>query len=647
MREIVLILFFLVENGAPKSLVVIPEDPSEQARVAANDFLWHIEKLSGARLPLKTEAELTQADRNGALVAIGATRLAKEAGIDVSKLPPEGYVVRSAANRLFLLGRQDVLPATKKELRGTYYAVSSFLERDLGVRWLWPGELGTVVPERKTLPVPAIDRTGQPKLAQRKIRNALTNRKFIEGMKYVPTDPAQRQRMIGESDAWLRRMGVGTRVQIHAGHAFTRWYERYGEEHPDYFALHLNGSREWKNLGKPKNVKICVSNPAVVEQWIANAKELLKRNPSRQSFSASANDGYYTGHCTCDRCRSWDEPGAPDTYTFYDVTAQGRTTYRYVSLTDRYLRFYNRLAEALQKAAPGKFVGGYAYGTWRALPLREKVHPNVIVGFVGLGYFDEERREKDLAYWDGWSQLAERLYLRPNLLHGGNGLPAVYVHKLAHDLRRCFDSGMFATDFDSLAHHWATQGLNYYVLAKLLADPRADVDRIVDEYCRVGFGAAADHVKGYFAQLEKLTDRIAREFPEVSKRLTRELELKKRVRWYHMAPTWYTTETLEALEVKLDAAERLAEDEAARARVRFLRDGLLFAKLRAEALSAWLAMLRMPRDDRSAIRAARKSVIEKSEPLKSYYRHHATTWVICPQLVRMISLERPVRPRKK
>ena len=48
--------------------------------------------------------------------------------------------------------------------------------------------------------------------------------------------------------------------------------------------------------------------------------------------------------------------------------------------------------------------------------------------------------------------------------------------------------GMVGTDFDACLHNWATHGLNYYVLAKLLWNPDADVDALIDEYCRSGFG---------------------------------------------------------------------------------------------------------------------------------------------------------------
>lgn len=638
----------LVKEGRPNAIVVVPQKPTKLIQSAAEELVEHVEQMSGARLPVKPESSLTDAEKNGPLVAVGPTELARQSGLHVEDLPPEGYLVRSYGDRLFLLGRDDA--GRRAATQGTLDAVIAFLEEDLGVRWLWPGPLGTVVPRRSTVALPPLDRKFQPPLGRRKIRNSIANVKFVEGMGRVPTDPAQHKRMIEESGKWLQRMRMGSRLEISAGHAFTDWYQKYYQDHPDYFALHLTGTRAWggPGLGDLKYVKLCVSNPAVLAQWIEDVKAALAKDPARQCFSASPNDGYYTGHCTCDRCRAWDVSDAADRYTYLDVNEKGPAAYDYVSLSDRYTRFYNLCAEALAKAAPGKFVDGYAYGTWRSVPVREKVHENVIIGFVGLVYFDEKRRQDDLRYWNGWTKLAKRLYLRPNLLHDGDAFPAVYAHKLAADFRHCFDTGMIATDFDSLVHHWATQGLNYYVLAKLLWDPHADVDRMIDDYCAAGFGKAAAPVKQYFLALEQLTDRIATGFSDTTELVAGESKKPgKRVYFHDVAPRWYTLETLAALAGHLDAAERAAAgDDQVVSRLRFLRAGLRYAELRSQALRLRESLSKLSADSPQRA-AAKKTSQEAFEALKTYYRQQAATWVIAPQLVRMLSAEMPIAPAGK
>ena len=59
--------------------------------------------------------------------------------------------------------------------------------------------------------------------------------------------------------------------------------------------------------------------------------------------------------------------------------------------------------------------------------------------------------------------------------------------------------GLVGTDFDSCMHNWATQGLNYYILAKLLWNPNLDVDAEIETYCQSGFGEGWKEVRSYFA----------------------------------------------------------------------------------------------------------------------------------------------------
>src|SRR5262245_44808286 len=90
-----------------------------------------------------------------------------------------------------------------------------------------------------------------------------------------------------------------------------------------------------------------------------------------------------------------------------------------------------------------------------------------------------------------------------------DGMPLVYVHKFGKDFRYLANHGMMGTDFDSCCHNWATQGLNYYVVARLHWNPEQDANAIVDDYCQAGFGPAAKSVRRYFDGLEALMDEAA------------------------------------------------------------------------------------------------------------------------------------------
>jgi hypothetical protein len=128
-------------------------------------------------------------------------------------------------------------------------------------------------------------------------------------------------------------------LEFVAGHAFTDWWARYHDEHSDYFAQLPDGTR--KPRREPARVKLCVSNPTVAAQWLANAEKAFKSDSSRVMLSAVPNDG--DGFCVCLKCRAMDHPDGPP------------TIFGYVALTDRYVKFWNRLARGDSRIA---FPGG-------------------------------------------------------------------------------------------------------------------------------------------------------------------------------------------------------------------------------------------------------------------------------------------------
>ena len=124
---------------------------------------------------------------------------------------------------------------------------------------------------------------------------------------------------------------------------------------------------------------------------------------------------------------------------------------------------------------------------------------------------------------------------------------------------------MIGTDLDSCTHHWATQGLNYYVAARLHWNPDLNVDAVINDYCQSGFGAGADSVKRYFMRLEEITDEIAAAGPALH------------------PTTPYTPEVIEELRSILDGAARKAVAPKTRDRVGFLHRGLDYTEVHASA----------------------------------------------------------------
>src|SRR5262249_44554519 len=136
--------------------------------------------------------------------------------------------------------------------------------------------------------------------------------------------------------------------------------------------------------------------------------------------------------------------------------------------------------------------------------------------------------------------------------------------KFGEDFRYLADHGMMGTDFDSCCHNWATQGLNYYVVARLHWNPEQDVDAIVDDYCKAGFGPAAKSVRKYFDGLEALLNEAA-------------AKDKKAV-------AVFTPEALTGLRKELEQARKdVRSDAVIVKRLDFLEIGLRWTELEARA----------------------------------------------------------------
>jgi hypothetical protein len=223
---------------------------------------------------------------------------------------------------------------------------------------------------------------------------------------------------------------------------------------------------------------------------------------------------------------------------------------------------------------PDRYLGALAYSSYILPPVHAKLHPHVIVGLVPgpAIYLNDSDREEMRDSWQKWSEASSRLFLRPNFLMALHTFPAVYAHKLGEDMRFFADRKLEFADFDCCYHDWSTNGLNYYVLAKLIWDPYGDVDKIIDDFCRAGFGPSARDIRGYYRQLESIATRMAAERKEISPA---------------MIARYYNDGVLRELNAMLDRADRNAKgDRQIAARIDFLRKGLEYVPISRDYLLA-------------------------------------------------------------
>ena len=548
----------IVEGGRPRAVILIPDDGAPVAYEAAEELARVIEKASGARLAIYPESEyrdlwLGYPARAAARLVLGNSKLVKEAGLDLSQLPPEGFAMKTVGQSVILAGRDEphVGWATRglrlpSHTRGTWHAVCVFLEDYLGVRWLWPGELGEVVPRTDNISIPQIDRQEAPALRSRILRpNCFYGSGWHNAALELGLTNAEQFAMSQELDQWSAHQRLDSSLTIGYAEFGMEWLEEFGQDHPEWFALQPNGQR-LLTTGGGYRVRMCLSNPQVIDEAVRRVVAYLDEHPQIDGFGIAPSD-VYGSYCVCNNCQAW-----------------GPTT------SDLVARHAAAVAERVEALRPDKLVHALAYHEYVAPPESEVVLPdNVALSYVGIWYFGylcDAVHQQSVKYWGGWAKVASKMIWRPNNFCFFSGVPRVYVTKLANDFRHFYNNNLVGVDFDRLGPHWAVDGLNYYAAARLAWNPETAPEEIVGDYCQAGFGAAAPAVREYFAELEKMTNEVAALCPAEDS--------------YRDHPVYYDPEKLAALRGTLERAEDLTGGDAlVRRRIALLRAGLDFGEI--------------------------------------------------------------------
>ncbi len=558
----------LINDGRANAVIVTPSAASAVVRYAAQELVYHCEKATGAKLAVVTESTVPAGA--GVRIYLGATEAARAAGIDPARLPPETFVLRTGEKALFIAGRDGPgEPLDRDTSAGTLFGVYEWLERDLGVRWLWPGELGTFVPKGKSIVTHAVDETIAPRFFQRHVRTGLT---FPSDHPALGFTPQAAEAYARDQTVFLRRHRMGRSEKMSYGHAFTDWWSKYGTQHPEWFQL-VNDKRGPAKSGA--RFSMCVSNPELQREIVARWKAAggaAARGPS--TINAVEND--ILGLCACEACRALDGVAPPDAMKFYSAKSKVAGS-RFVS--DRYAKFWLGVQQLAARENPDAVVVGYVYFNYFQAPTTGvKLNPNILLGFCPSGGWYPRAPDEHAWYkrqWTGWGDTGARLFSRTNYFLDGYCMPFIFAHQFADDFQNEVRHGMVATDFDSLTGQWGTQGPSLYLLMRLHTRPDANVDELLAEYY-AGFGAASALVKEYFDTWERYTMSNR----EKTNQTFETLEASRWRTWAKAAHAVFPAECFAPREAILQrAAAVVSGDTEASARVEFLRTGLAHANL--------------------------------------------------------------------
>ena len=564
----------LASKDSPPVPIIVFKDAPPRTREAAQVLAGYIGKISGKKPTVIDGAP--QAMPDGAIwIGVQPEVKALFPKVDFDFKHPEEIVIAANEKHVVIAGRdrwdpsrlevrtrESVIKGVQQEY-GTINAVYTFLQDQLGVRWLWPGELGEDVPRSERLAIHApLEYRYHP---QMRARGSMFNYCRLGNKGY------------GRSHEWTMRQRLQLdSLAIEGGHGFGDWWDRYHEKYPEIFALQPDGTRS--GFPNPHNAKLCMSNPKVWELWLDGVADTLKQDPHRAVFNASPNDGWASGHCVCDKCTAWDHPdGEPRVFNWSKRNETRPAT------SDRDVTFANKLGELLKKKYPGKDyrVLMLSYGHSRPAPVKARPADNVIMtivanffGRAGLVDRGSTRGDTYRQQFEAWAKIVPSMFWRPNTGSPAGwqqGLPDLHVAQTIRDFKDVAAANCIGIYIDGVWEHWATVGPLYYIMAQLAWNPDVDAEATLSDYYTRAFGPAAPHVREYFESLEKERMPFAAKNAEAG---------------VFTFPQLYTESLLAASQARLDrAAAAVPADSIFAKRVAFIQAGLTHTKLMIDTIT--------------------------------------------------------------
>jgi hypothetical protein len=604
----------LVRDGTVRAVVVTGVKPSPVAAYAVEELVSHVKNATGQQLPVVVETNIPAG--YDTRVFVGVTDAARKQGIDADKLEIEHYVLRTVGNDLYIVGKelnpdqyQGSRPlysepwnplATENVHTGTLLGVYEVLENFVGVRWLWPGDLGTYVPQRSTLAVPQIDTTVKPRLLYRDIGGWNLPQIWLTGS-YIGRKVPRNYRVGGMSEEIVSKLvfptaeaafTYGRAMQVyHRRHrrvtqiedarvlpathliaGVSDMWAKYGKEHPEWFAMQADGTRGLKTLRAGPWTPLCVSNSElqhfIVEQAWDGGDEL-------RLGEADAGD---EGMCHCPQCLAWDGPQQKD------FPEDLRLKYTPRAMGDRYARYWKAVYDLAVKRNPDVKISAYLYHNTLPAPMTNiELNKNITGEFVIYGSRDgwyPMSQQEDQWYrdqWLGWAKTGMSLVYGPNYLLNMYATPNVTTRQTGEFFRLAYQHGLVGTNFRSYTFSWAAHGPMAYMHYRLNWNPEMEIKTIRQEYFSA-FGPAAADVEQYFDYWENYAaTRPA--IRDISNDPRGALTRLKRIRGHYLAYPPQVYPPAEAILVKaLEAAKKDPLPEFAQ-RVEFLQAGLKHSQL--------------------------------------------------------------------
>ena len=504
-----------IKNGKVDFEIVLPREAGGVAEFAAAEMRALLKKATGKDIAVVS----APSGKVKYQIVLGDCAAFRKTGLDVKKLPRDGFYMRTAGKTLYIAGFDDKKTDVRKQIRklnwphrdmdfnrGTLFGVYDFLERFCGMRFYLPTDFGTVIPVIKDLTLPAIDIFDRPDCP---VRCTLETR-YYKNTWFGNGNPVEESHL--NSMRW--RLQTFWLPNSH-GLEKLGYFKRFGKTNPEFFAIGKNGKRTIDYPGY-----LCLSDAGLRKEIFLDAQLALKGgNPKERGIvhvspdgyerSVFSHDVYVPGIFNVHLMDGWIRCACANCQKFYSKAPPQHGEIIWQMTAD--------IANRLKKAKIKGYVSQMAYEKYRFVPQVE-LPDNVIVQVASTGPWSSgvkgavERDRKLLQAWK--KKIGKKLWTWNyflNLSDGRIGIKGTvgfaplatgkYYKTLAAD--NAF-AGAFMECGRSKLTSFIVSHLEIYLATRIFWNNSLDPEEIVEEYCRLMFGPGGPEVKQFFDEVEKL-----------------------------------------------------------------------------------------------------------------------------------------------
>lgn len=460
--------YVVFNDGTSDYSIVVDPDAGESVQYAACELQHWIGEVSGATLPIVG----LDGGQEGKRLVVGCNAITKEIKPDAEEpeSSDDSFTWCNVGGDILLWGGAK---------RGTLYAVYSFLEEELGVRWY--SSQVSVAPKTAKYSFTELFNTESPSIKVRDdlYLDVITNPDFSGKLRnnHVPLTGRDGKVIPFSSE---RFWGV---------HTFDMMVPKdvYFDSHPEYYSL-----RDGKRV-KEGYTQLCLSNPDVLRITIESMRKVMRENPDYLIYSLTQNDNY--DYCECPECQAIAD--------------------QYGGQSGLMIWFVNQVADALKDEFPDKYIGTFAYQYTRGVPKGIQPRENVVVRLCSIecclihNYDECEQNQAFLNDMQGWSAISPHLFIWDYTTAFSQYSLPVPNFKTAkphiHDFVENKAIGMMEEgDYQTKCGEF--NELKAYLLAKLMWNCDADPEAIIKDFTDGYYGPAGKYIREYI----EFADRILR-----------------------------------------------------------------------------------------------------------------------------------------